>query len=110
MEFALVTLVFLGIGFGLDSAFGTRPTFAIGCVVFAFVAQFIRMYYVYTARMERLEAERLASLRSHETPRTTVTSVTNEATGGLPTGVMLDDPQRGDAHVDDASGQRDRVA
>lgn len=93
MEFALITLVFLGLGLGLDSVFGTRPAFAIGCVVFAFVAQFVRMYYVYTARMERLEAERAASLRSADTPRAAVTPVTPvaPATGGLPTGVVLDD-------------------
>lgn len=93
MEFALITLVFLGLGLAVDSALGTRPAFAIGCVVFAFVAQFVRMYYVYTARMERLEAERSASLRSGDAPRAAVTPVTPPVAGTLPTGVVLDQPR-----------------
>ena len=53
MDFALVVLVFLGIGYGLDRWLGTRPLFMIGLVVFAVVGQFIKMYYDYNAAMER---------------------------------------------------------
>lgn len=58
MDFALVVLVFLGIGYGLDRWLGTRPLFMIGLVVFAVVGQFIKMYFDYTAAMQELEAER----------------------------------------------------
>jgi F0F1-type ATP synthase assembly protein I len=60
MDFALVVLVFVGIGYGLDRWLGTRPLFMIGLVVFSVVGQFIKMYYDYTATMQELEAERAA--------------------------------------------------
>ena len=52
MDFALVVLVFLGIGYGLDRWLDTRPVFMIGLVVFSVVGQFIKMYFDYTARDE----------------------------------------------------------
>jgi ATP synthase protein I len=58
MDFALVVLVFLGIGYGLDRWLGTRPLFMIGLVLFSMVGQFIKMYFDYTAAMQELEAER----------------------------------------------------
>jgi len=58
MDFALTILLFLGIGWALDARFGTRPVFTIGCVIFAVVGQFVRMWYVYDAAMERHEADR----------------------------------------------------
>ena len=58
MDFALVVLVFLGIGYVLDRWLGTRPLFMIGLVVFAVVGQFIKIYYDYTATMQELEAKR----------------------------------------------------
>ena len=61
MDFALVVLVFLGVGYGLDRLLGTRPLFMIGLVIFSVVGQFIKMYYEYTATMEALEAERAQS-------------------------------------------------
>jgi F0F1-type ATP synthase assembly protein I len=64
MDFALVVLVFLGIGFGLDHWFGTRPWCMIGLVIFAVVGQFIKMYYEYTAEMEQHEAERAQRSRA----------------------------------------------
>lgn len=70
MDFALVTLVFLGIGWGIDRAAGTRPVFMIGCVVFAVVGQFVRMYYAYEARMQVLEADR--AVERQAAPRATV--------------------------------------
>ena len=70
MDFALVILVFLGIGWALDRAFDTRPMFMIGCTVFSVVGQFVRMWYAYDARMSQLESERTTELRS--APRASV--------------------------------------
>ncbi|MFZ4811784.1 MAG: AtpZ/AtpI family protein [Ilumatobacteraceae bacterium] len=58
MDFALMILLFLGIGWALDARFDARPVFTIGFVIFAVVGQFVRMWYVYGAAMERHEAER----------------------------------------------------
>jgi len=60
MDFALVTLVFLGIGWALDRWLGTQPLFMIGLVVFAMVGQFVRMWFDYDAAMTKLEDERRA--------------------------------------------------
>ena len=70
MDFALVILVFLGIGWALDRAFDTRPAFMIGCTVFSVAGQFIRMWYAYDARMSQLESDRTTELRS--APRASV--------------------------------------
>lgn len=70
MDFALVTLVFLGIGWAIDRALGTRPAFMIGCVVFAVAGQFVKMYYEYEATMRGHEAE-LAAARD-AAPRASV--------------------------------------
>ena len=71
MDFALVVLVFLGIGWVLDRWLGTRPGFMIGLVLFAMVGQFIKLYYDYKASMEAHEAQRAeaASSRSRATDR-----------------------------------------
>jgi len=61
MDFALVMLVFLGIGALIDRWLGTWPAFAIGLVLFSVVGQFVKMYYEYNATMEQLEAERAQS-------------------------------------------------
>lgn len=58
MEIALVTLLFLGLGFLVDRWLGTQPIFMIVFSVLVLVAQFIRMQASYQARMEQLEAER----------------------------------------------------
>jgi len=70
MDFALVVLVFLGIGYGLDLWLDTRPTFMIGLVIFSVVGQFIKMYFEYTASMKVHEAERLAAIQSQPRHRT----------------------------------------
>ena len=64
MEMALVTLVFLGLGFGVDAVVGTTPLFTIAFVVFAFAGQFVKLYFTYTHRMKALEADRLQNSRS----------------------------------------------
>jgi F0F1-type ATP synthase assembly protein I len=58
MDMALVTLVFLGIGYVLDRSFDTKPVFMIGLVVFAVIGQFVKMWYAYDSAMQRLEDER----------------------------------------------------
>jgi ATP synthase protein I len=65
MDFALVVLVFLGIGYGIDRWLGTRPWFMIGLVIFAVIGQFIKMYYDYTAAMEAHEADRANASQAH---------------------------------------------
>jgi small neutral amino acid transporter SnatA (MarC family) len=70
MDFALVILVFLGIGWILDRSFDTRPAFMIGCTVFAVIGQFVRMWYAYDARMSQLERDRSSEVRS--APRASV--------------------------------------
>ncbi len=77
MDFALVVLVFLGIGYGLDRWLGTRPLFMVGLVVFSVVGQFIKMYFEYTATMQQLEAERTAGRSA--APRTARMSVPEQA-------------------------------
>ena len=63
MDFALVVLVFLGIGYGLDRWLDTRPAFMVGLVVLSVIGQFVKMYYEYTAEMKVHEAE-LAAKRA----------------------------------------------
>jgi F0F1-type ATP synthase assembly protein I len=68
MEFALTTLVFLGIGFALDAWWGTRPVMTIALTVFAFIGQLVRMWFVYDGVMRAHEAERAAARRSQHIP------------------------------------------
>ncbi len=80
MDFALVVLVFLGIGYGLDRWLGTRPLFMVGLVVFSVVGQFIKMYFEYTATMQQLEAERTAGRAS--SPRTVAAAPAHDIVQG----------------------------
>lgn len=63
MDVALTLLVFLGIGWAIDTWLGIFPVFTIGLVVFSAVGMFLRLKYTYDATMERLEAELLAGRR-----------------------------------------------
>jgi F0F1-type ATP synthase assembly protein I len=63
MEFAIVVLAFLGLGYVLDRALGTKPVFMIVLVVLSLIGQFASMWYGYDARMRELEAERDANAR-----------------------------------------------
>jgi ATP synthase protein I len=58
MDLALVTLVFLGVGYVLDRVFDTKPVFMIVMFVLAIVGLTMRMWYGYDAKMRVLEAER----------------------------------------------------
>jgi F0F1-type ATP synthase assembly protein I len=64
MDFALVVLVFLGIGALVDRWLGTWPAFAIALVIFAMVGQFVKMYFDYKAAMEAHEAARAQARQS----------------------------------------------
>ena len=55
MEFAVLVLMFLGIGYMLDRWFSTKPIFMIVFVLLALVGQFASMYYGYDERMKALE-------------------------------------------------------
>ncbi len=61
MDLALVTLVFLGVGYVLDRVFDTKPVFMIAMVVLAIVGLTARMWYGYEAQMRAHEAERDAN-------------------------------------------------
>lgn len=60
MDLALVTLVFLGLGYALDRWLDTKPIMMIVLTVLALVGKVAAMYYGYEARMRHLDAERLA--------------------------------------------------
>ncbi|MEI7618994.1 MAG: AtpZ/AtpI family protein [Actinomycetota bacterium] len=64
MEFAILVMLFLGLGYGLDTWFGTKPVFMIVFVVLGLVGQFASMWYGYDARMKDLEAQRRDSSRA----------------------------------------------
>jgi F0F1-type ATP synthase assembly protein I len=64
IEFALLTVVFLGAGYGLDRWLDTKPAFTIGLVLVGLVGQALRFHYAYEVKMERLEAERREMARS----------------------------------------------
>lgn len=63
MEFAVLVMMFLGVGYVLDRAFDTKPLFMIVLVVVALIGQFASMWYSYDARMKQHEAERVANTR-----------------------------------------------
>lgn len=66
MEMALTVLVFLGLGFLLDSILDTKPLLMIVFVVFAMVGTFVKMYLAYSVRMRALEAQRAAARTAHQ--------------------------------------------
>ena len=78
MEMALTIAVFLGIGWGLDVWLDTRPIFMIGLVIFSTVGQFIKMWFIYDARMKMLENERRQGMNAHQQKSTPTTQVDPE--------------------------------
>jgi F0F1-type ATP synthase assembly protein I len=64
IDVALVTLVFLGVGYALDRWLDTKPLFTVGLVVLGLVGEFLRFWYDYDARMKVLEAQRAAGTRA----------------------------------------------
>ena len=66
MDLALVTLVFLGVGYGLDRWLGTRPLFMVCFVLLALLGQFVRMRYAYEERMRAHELQRSTATRGDQ--------------------------------------------
>ncbi len=64
MEIAGTTLVFFLLGWFTDSRLETTPLFMIVFVVLALVAQFVKLYYVYSAEMAQLETKRRESVHA----------------------------------------------
>jgi F0F1-type ATP synthase assembly protein I len=62
IDVALVTLAFLGIGYGLDRWLDTKPLFMVVLVVLALIGEFLRFWYDYDARMKVLEAQRASAV------------------------------------------------
>jgi F0F1-type ATP synthase assembly protein I len=63
MEFALLTLLFLGLGYLLDRWLDTKPVFMIVLVVLALVGQFASLKYGYDQRMKEHEQARAENTR-----------------------------------------------
>jgi ATP synthase protein I len=91
MDFALVVLVFLGIGYGLDRWLGTRPAFMVGLVIFSVIGQFIKMYYEYSANMQQHQDARLAAQQA--APRAKVTAAPEVEAPNAFDGITLDGPR-----------------
>ena len=59
-ELAGSIVVFFLIGLALDAWLGTMPLFMLALTVFACIGQFVKIYFVYSRDMDRLQAERAA--------------------------------------------------
>lgn len=68
MDVAIMTLLFLGVGYLLDRWLGTKPVFMIVLVLLALIGEFVRMRYVYEAQMQALEAERATQAKAAGRP------------------------------------------
>lgn len=62
MDAVMMLAIFLGLGWLLDSIFGTVPVFMIAMTVIGSIGLFARFYYSYGRRMDRHDADRLAKL------------------------------------------------
>lgn len=68
MEIAVLLVLFLAAGYGLDRWLGTMPVFTIVLTVVAAIGQFVKIWYGYDARMSQLEAERAQAATSRVRP------------------------------------------
>ena len=62
IEAAVITLLFFGIGYGLDWLFATTPFFMILFTVLGAVGLFAKWKYRYDDRMDELEAQRASKI------------------------------------------------
>lgn len=69
LDAVIVLLIFLGVGFGIDSLAGTMPVFMIVMTVLGAIGLFAKFKYRYDERMDELEAERLAKLSGADAPK-----------------------------------------
>ena len=60
IEAAIIVVLFLGLGYGLDRLFGTVPVLMIVFTVLGAVGLFAKWKYRYDERMNELESERAA--------------------------------------------------
>jgi F0F1-type ATP synthase assembly protein I len=60
MDAVIVIGLFFAAGFGLDRLLGTQPVFMIALTILGSIGLFMTFRYRYEARMQELEAERLA--------------------------------------------------
>jgi ATP synthase protein I len=60
IEAAIIVVLFLGLGYGLDRLFGTMPVLMIVFTVLGAVGLFAKWKYRYDDRMNELESERAA--------------------------------------------------
>ncbi len=82
LDAVIVLVLFVGVGFGLDSAFGTVPVFMIVMAVLAAVGLFARFKYRYDLKMEEHEAKRREAAASRTAGRVTGSGATaRPATG-----------------------------
>lgn len=78
IEFALAILLFLGLGYLMDSWLGTQPLFMIVMFLVAVVGQFAAMWYRYDASMAVHDAQRSASIHQRQT--TTISTSSDNLT------------------------------
>ena len=71
MEFAVMVLLFFGVGYALDRWLDTKPIFMIVLVVLAIVGQFASLYYGYDERMKAHEQRRQEASRKGRPARET---------------------------------------
>lgn len=90
LDFALVTLVFFGLGGLLDWLLGTTPIFMIVLVVVGLCGQFARLWYSYDAAMREHETARSdarASKVSAQAAHAAEAADAPSSTGGSEVGV-----------------------
>jgi F0F1-type ATP synthase assembly protein I len=78
IEFALGIAVFLGLGYLVDSWFGTKPVFMIVLFLIGVLGQFASLWYRYQASMNTLDEQRRADRHRHHTVHTIDTSATDK--------------------------------
>ena len=78
IEFALAILLFLGLGYLMDSWLGTQPLFMIVMFLVAVVGQFAAMWYRCDASMAVHDAQRSASIHQRQT--TTISTSSDNLT------------------------------
>lgn len=77
IEFALAILLFLGLGYLMDSWLGTQPLFMIVMFLVAVIGQFAAMWYRYDASMAVHDAQRSAGI--HQRQNTTTSPLSTSA-------------------------------
>jgi len=70
MEAVFALVLFLGLGVLIDRWLETAPVFTIGMMLLGAVGVFFRFKYAYTARMDRLDADRRGRSSSGSRPGT----------------------------------------